>query len=114
MGKAGMKHIFIFICIILLGLTTLLHAKPLINWHDGTKSYTDYDVEYFEEKTAHPLTFEEIRNQNFERINNNFTFGYNTNNFWFRLRVFNDSNTSKDIYLELTEIIHKHLDLYII
>jgi len=114
MGKAGMKHIFIFICIILLEFTTLLHAKPLINWDDGTKSYTDYDVEYFEEKTAHPLTFEEIRNQNFQLINNNFTFGYNTNNFWFRLRVFNDSNTSKDIYLELTEIIHKHLDLYII
>ncbi len=109
-----MKQLFISICIILLGFTTLLHAKPLINWHDGTTSYTDYDVEYFEEKADHPLTFQQIRSQNFQLINNNFTFGYNTNNFWFRLRVFNDSNTSKDIYLELTEIIHKHLDLYII
>jgi len=114
MGKAGMKQLFILICIILLGFTTLLHAKPLINWHDGTQSYTDYEVEYFEETTDHPLTFQQIRSQNFEPINNNFTFGYNTNNFWFRLHIFNDSNTSKDIYLELTEIIHKHLDLYII
>jgi len=111
------KHIiyfFISVCLIITTISTPLSANSHIQLQDGIESYIDFNIEYFEDTADKPLTVDQVRKEKFQTISNAFTFGYNTNNFWFRMTVSNDSNKAKEIFLELTEAIHKHIDLYII
>ncbi len=95
--------------------TALLSAIPIINLDKEISSYTDFQVEYLMEKSGESLGIEEISKLPFTKtISNAFTFGYKTNNFWFRFSVHNDSKEAKKMVLELTEIIHKKVDLYIL
>ena len=107
-------YFFLLLFVILTTITTSLSANTVISLEDTIEAYTDFEVEYFEDRSKHPLTIEEVRKEKFQRTSNAFTFGYNTNNFWFRMTVVNESNKDKEIFLELTEIIHKNIDLYII
>ncbi len=107
-------HYFLSLFFIFTVLSTALSAASVLNLKDHIDSYTDFDVEYFENTSENPLTVDQIREVNFQTTSNAFTFGYNTNDFWFRITVTNDSDKEKEIFLELTEIIHKNVDLYII
>jgi len=109
-----MHHYFLSLFFIFTLLSTSLSATPVLTLQDNTEAYTDFDVEYFKETSDKLLTIDQVRKEKFQTISNAFTFGYNTNNFWFRVTVENDSKKAKEIFLELTEIIHKNVDLYII
>ncbi len=107
--------ILIFLIISFMLPTALLSAIPIINLDKEISSYTDFQVEYLMEKSGESLGIEEISKLPFTKtISNAFTFGYKTNNFWFRFSVHNDSKEAKKMVLELTEIIHKKVDLYIL
>ena len=111
------KHIiyfFISLCLIIITISTPLSANPHIQLQDDIDSYMDFKIEYFEDTSRTKLTIDEIRKKNFQTISNAFKFGYSTNNFWFRMTVLNESKNVKKIFLELTEAIHKNVDLYII
>ena len=109
-----MYHYFLYLFFIFTLLSTSISATPVLTLQDNTGVYTDFSVEYFEETSDKLLTIDQVRKEKFQTISNAFTFGYNTNHFWFRVTVENDSNKAKEIFLELTEIIHKNVDLYII
>jgi len=108
------NHYFLSLFFIFTVLSTALSATAVLNLEDNTESYTEFDVEYFQNTTEYPLTIDQVRKEKFQTTPNAFTFGYNTNDFWFRITVKNDSDKEKEIFLELTEIIHQNLDLYII
>lgn len=95
--------------------TTVQSALPEVDLKNNISSYTDFQVEYFEEEPGRSRGIEKISKLHFtKRISNAFTFGYKENNFWFRFSVYNDSNETKNMVLEFTEIIHKTIDLYIL
>lgn len=95
-------------------LSSALSATSVLKLQDEIDAYTDFNVEYFENTSDAPLTIEQIRKEKFQTTSNAFSFGYNKNDFWFRISIANDSDKEKMVFLELTEIIHKNLDLYII
>lgn len=109
------RLLIIFTIILLLTPTTIQSAIPKVNLEKHISSYNDFQVEYLEEKPGESLGIEEISKMPFtKKISNAFTFGYKENNFWFRLSVYNDSEKPKNMILELTEIIHKTVDLYVL
>jgi len=92
--------------------TIASYATPILVLEKDIDSYTDFTIEYYEDTSLEPLNFNAIKEKKFQTLSNAFTFGYNLNNFWFRVRILNHTNTKREIYLELTEIIHQHVDLY--
>lgn len=106
-------HFFILLCFIIFA-TTPLFANNLIHLKDDIDAYSNFQMQYFEDTSNMYLTIEQVKEKNFQTVSNAFSLGYSTNNFWFRMTVVNESEKSKEIYLELTEIIHKNVDLYII
>jgi hypothetical protein len=107
--------LLIFTIILFLLPTTLWPTTPTVNLVKYISSYNDFQVEYLVEKPGESLGIEEISKLPFTKtISNAFTFGYKENNFWFRFSVYNDSEEAKNMVLELTEIIHKKVDLYIL
>ena len=91
-----------------------LSAAPVLKLQENIDAYTEFHIEYFEDKSDKPLGIDEIQKAKFQTTTNAFTFGYSTNNFWFRIKVVNSLENTKTIFLELTEILHKNLDLYVI
>ncbi len=108
--------LLIFTFILFLLPTTLWSTTlPKVNLQNNISFYDDFQVEYLEEKPGESLGIEEISKMPFTKIvSNAFTFGYKENNFWFRFSVYNDSEEAKNMVLELTEIFHKTVDLYIL
>ena len=107
--------LLIFTIILFLLPTTLWPTIPTVNLEQDISSYNDFQVDYLVEKPGESLGIEEISKLPFTKtISNAFTFGYKENNFWFRFSVYNDSKEPKNMVLELTEIIHKKVDLYIL
>jgi len=109
-----MQHYFLPLYFIFTLMSTSLWATPVVTFQEDTEAYTDFAMEYFEDTSDKFLTIDQIRKEKFQTISNAFTFGYNTNDFWFRVTVENKSEKAKEIFLELTEIIHKNVDLYVI
>ncbi len=109
-----MHHYFLSLFFIFIFLSTTLTATPVVTLEDNTEAYTDFAVEYFEDTSNKILSIDQVRKEKFQTTSNAFTFGYNTNNFWFRVIVENRSKKDKEIFLELTEIIHNSVDLYVI
>ncbi|NOR55829.1 MAG: diguanylate cyclase [Sulfurovum sp.] len=95
-------------------LSTLTFADNTVMLENNQARYANFTLSYFEDTSTNPLTFNEVPSQTFKEINNAFAFGYNKNNFWFHIEVLNDSQQPKKMFLELTEIIHKNVDLYIV
>ena len=107
--------LLIFLIILFLVPTTLLSDIPIVNLEKNISSYNDFQIEYLMEEPGESLGIEEISKMSFTKtISNAFTFGYKENNFWFRFSVYNDSKEPKKMVLELTEIFHKKVDLYIL
>lgn len=109
-----MHHYFLVLYFLFTVLTTSLLATPTLNLDENIDIYTDFDMAYFEDKSDKALSIEQVRQEKFQTISNAFTFGYNTNTFWFRMHVVNKSDKAREIFLELTEIFHKNVDLYVI
>ena len=108
-------RLLIFAIFFLFTPSTIQSAIPKIILNDQVSSYNDFQIEYLEEKPGESLGIEVISKLPFTKnISNAFTFGYDENNFWFRFSVQNDSEEPKNMVLELTEIIHKKVDLYIL
>ncbi len=95
-------------------LSTLTFANSTLVLENDQTRYMDFTLSYFEDTSTKALTFSEVTQETFKETNNAFSFGYNKNNFWFHIEVLNDSQKPKKIFLELTEIIHKNVDLYIV
>jgi len=107
-------RLLIFTIVLCIAPTTLL-AIPEIKLQNNISSYNDFQVDYLKERSGESLGIEEISKLPFTKtISNSFTFGYKENNFWFRFSVYNDSEKPKNMVLELTEIFHKTVDLYIV
>ena len=114
MTRKHILYFFISLCLIITTIATPLSANSHIQLQDGIESYSDFNIEYFEDTSETALTIDQVRKEIFQSTSNAFSFGYNINNFWFRITVLNESEKSKEIFLELTEAIHKNIDLYII
>jgi diguanylate cyclase (GGDEF)-like protein len=103
----------IFIALILL--SPIVTAKAHIDLDQNTSSYTDFKVDYIIEKPGQNMDISKISNLYFrEQTSNAFSFGYMENTFWFHFSVTNNSSEIKNMVLELTEVIHKTVDLYVI
>lgn len=104
-----------FISLFLYLIPSPLSANTQINLEDNQTSYEDFNVDLFIEKPGKSMDIEKISNILFtEQISNKFSLGYKKNNFWFHMTVVNDSYKSKEMILELSEIFHKQVDLYIV
>ena len=107
-------YIFFFM-ITLFIIPSSLTAKAQLRLENNISSYTDFQVDYYMEEPGPSMGIEEISNLPFtKQISNAFSFGYKENNFWFHFSAYNNSSKSQDMVLELTEIIHKTVDLYIV
>ena len=107
-------HLFIFVVILCMTPSTV-SAISKVTLENTISSYDDFQVDYLVEKPGESLGIEKISKMPFrKKTSNAFTFGYKENNFWFRFSVYNDSEEPKNMVLELTEIIHKTVDLYIL
>lgn len=107
--------LLIFTIMLFLLPTTLWSTLPKVNLQNNISSYNDFNIEYLEEKPGESRGIEEISKMSFTKIiSNAFTFGYKDNNFWFRFSVHNDSKEARIMILELTEIFHKKVDLYVV
>ncbi len=105
-------YLIIFLSYI---IPTIVFSTPQLTLNENVSSYDNFKIEYLEEKPNESLGIDKISKMPFTKtISNAFTFGYKENNFWFRLSVYNDSEKPKNMILELTEIIHKTVDLYIL
>ena len=108
------RYLFFFI-ITLFIIPTSLTAKSQLKLENNISSYTNFKVDYYMEEPGPSLGIEKISNLLFtKQTPNAFSFGYKKDNFWFHFSVYNDSSESKDMVLEVTEIIHKTVDLYVV
>ncbi len=108
------KHILIFI-ILLLSYTTSFALSTQLTLDNNTSSYTEFQMAYFTEKPGKSMGIDKISKLPFSKTtSNNFTFGYKKNNYWFHFSVVNNSDKVKNMVLEVTEIIHKTVDLYVV
>jgi len=120
MGKKNKWIVYItrylFLCIVILCITpSTVAAISKISLENNISSYNDFQIDYLMEKPGESLGIEKISKMPFtKKTSNAFTFGYKKNNFWFHFSVYNDSKKPKNMLLELTEIFHKTVDLYIL
>ena len=107
--------LLLFVLLFFLINTSQLFASTQLIVEKNISSYTDFKVEYYKEPLGNSAGIEKISDMNFtDVIQNSFSFGYEKNNYWFHFTVHNNSEETKDMVLEFTEIIHKVLDLYVI
>ncbi len=107
--------ILLYLSIICLGTSVLYaHNDYQLTLTDDKASYTHFKMAYMAEAPGDSVGINNISTIPFnEETSNAFSFGYKKNHFWFHFTVFNDSSESKDMVLELTEIIHKTVDMYV-
>lgn len=103
-----------FITLFLYLFFSPLSANSQIRLEDNISTYSDFKVDFYAEKPEESMGIDKISQVNFtEQISNQFSLGYKKNDFWFHFTLFNDSDDSREMVVELTEIIHKHVDLYV-
>ncbi len=101
--------------IIFLSISSSVAANAELILKKDISSYTDFKVDCFIEKPGQSMGIKEVSSFLFtKQTSNAFSFGYKENNYWFHVSIMNDSEESKEMILELTEIIHKTFDLYLI
>jgi len=107
---------YLFVFVVILSMTpSTLFGTSKVELKNDIFSYSDFQVDYLIEKPGESLGIKEITKTPFTKTTSNaFSFGYKENNFWFHFSVYNNSENSRDMVLELTEIIHKKVDLYIL
>jgi len=95
-----------------------LFGNTYLTIEDNISSYTNFKIDYYMDALDSNKSIKDISDsQNIlfkKQISNTFSLGYNQNNFWFHFSVYNSSESKKEMVLELTEIFHKHVDLFVI
>ena len=90
-----------------------LFATPQLILSENLSSYTNFDLEYLEEKSKKALTIEEVSASEFDCIQaNSFSIGYKRKPVWFKFTIYNDSAKETETILEMTEMFHRTVDLY--
>ncbi|PHS37673.1 MAG: hypothetical protein COB07_09970 [Sulfurovum sp.] len=108
-----LSRLYLIILLFFLLPITLL-ATPKLTLDGSLSSYTDFNVAYLEEKSKKPLTLEEVRTSKFDKIDTNrFTFGYKGKPVWLKFDIYNDSEKSNKVILEITKMFHRTVDLYV-
>lgn len=103
--------ILFFTCLIPLQLA----AGPQLVLSENVSSYTDFHIEYLEEKSKKTLTVKEVSALEFDSTqSNSFSLGYKKKPVWFKFTIYNDSAKVTKVILEMTEMFHKTVDLYTI
>jgi len=106
--------IYIFLLFSFIIPSTLAANSKLILKENKT-SYSNFNVDFLMEDLGNDLGIEKISKFHFkEQISSAFSLGYIKNNLWFHFSIYNDSSQSKEMVLEVTEIIHKKVDLYVL
>jgi len=92
-----------------------IYAGPQLILNDDISSYTDFEVEYLEDKSKKPLTIEEVSLLEFDSTQTNrFVLGHTKKPVWFKFTIYNDSAKVTDAILEMTEMFYRTVDLYIL
>jgi len=108
-----MQYYRIILLSFLLPITLL--ATPKLTLDDSLSAYTDFNVAYLEEKSKKPLTLEEVSTSKFDSIDTNrFAFGYKEKPIWMKFDIYNDSEKANEVILEMTEMFHRTVDLYVL
>ncbi len=95
--------------------STSATANAHLYLENNISSYTNFKVDYYIENPMEYIDINKISDINFtKQTSNAFSFGYNENTFWFHITIENNCSKTKNMVLELTEIIHKTVDLYVI
>ena len=106
------KHGYIFAILFLLPL--FIYAQPHIVLNNEKDAYTSFEMELLVNPPIQSA--EEIKNifasSLPKRLKNNFALGYDTRDHWFHITVLNNTQSPKELILELTEQFHKKVDLY--
>jgi diguanylate cyclase (GGDEF)-like protein len=90
-----------------------LFASPELALRDDVSSYTDFDIEFLKERSEKALTIEEVSALEFDStVANRFALGYREKPVWFKFTIYNDSAKVTKVILEMTETLHKTVDLF--
>ena len=110
-----MKKLIILSYFTFIFMAISLSATPILKLEENTEVYTDFSVEYFEESSDHtPLSIDTVTKLDMNLTSSNaFRFGYKNNPIWLKFNIYNNTSEAKDMILELTEMFHKTVDLYI-
>lgn len=102
--------LLLFVC-----YNTFSYATPQLILQDDINSYTDFNISYFEESADVPLSIESIAKLDMNlTATNAFTFGYKEKPLWIKFDIVNNTSEVKNMILELTEMFHKTVDLYVV
>lgn len=93
--------IFILFPLYLFSATTL---------SEGTNRYDDFTVSYFHDTYSH-LQIEDVLDQDFQTLPNQFSLGYIEGTTWFKITLTNASKNN-DFVLYFTEPLWEEFDLY--
>lgn len=104
---------------LILFLTCLipvyLFSTPKLILSEEVSSYTNFNVAYLEEKSKKALTIEEVSASEFDSIDTNkFSIGYKRKPVWFKFTIYNESDKTTEMILEMTEMFYRTVDLYAI
>jgi len=106
------KHNYFFTILFLLPL--FIYAQPHIVLNNDKDAYTGFEMELLVNPPIQSA--EEIKNIfasiSPKRLKNSFALGYDTRDHWFHITILNNTQTPKELILELTEQFHKKVDLY--
>jgi len=106
---------YIYIAFLLFYNHSLYAVTPQLEINEHINSYTDFEVSYFEEAKNSSLSIKDITKLDMKnRSNNSFTLGYTISPVWFKFDIVNKSSNDKDMILELSEMFHRTVDLFVV
>lgn len=101
--------------LILFLIPVYLFSTPKLILSEEVSSYTNFNVAYLEEKFQKALTIDEVSASEFDSIDTNrFSFGYKEKPVWIKFDIYNDSEKANEVVLEMTEMFHRTVNLYIL
>jgi len=107
-----LQYIFILLCVL---LPNILTAGSTLSITESQTTYTDFDVDYYAESPGEFVDIEDIKKINFNKtISNKLSLGYQNDEYWFHVKVKNNTKNTQNMILTFTEVNPKHIDLYTI
>ncbi len=89
-----MKYIFLLILII----SSILNATPVINIDSDTTQLKDFQLEYFVDKSF-KMSLKEIKKQKFTEDRSTLSLGIFHENTWLRFKLHNSTNRVQKLYI---------------
>lgn len=109
------QYFSIILFLILIAISTLSSANTTLQLQENIESYANFNIEYLKEKSDKTLTIDDVSMLKFNAIQKSaFSFGYCDKPIWFKFSIINDSTNPKEMILEISEMFHKTVDLYIL